>query len=79
MKNTCFVVEMCWAIEVIELIRALRQIDGHDTYVNEKHYCYLLKLTKGFVYVMKNGIQREEKPFIGCSRDVLIRITMLLR
>ncbi|XP_048634189.1 cathepsin L-like proteinase [Brassica napus] len=85
--------DVCWAIVVAELIRALRQIDGRDADVNirysaqelidfvdpeqrrverkKEHYCYPLNLTKGFEYVMKNGIQREEdRPFSGCPRDV---------
>ncbi|CAH8387311.1 unnamed protein product [Eruca vesicaria subsp. sativa] len=85
--------DVCWAIVVAELIRALRQIDGRDADVNirystqelidfvdpvqrrverkAEHYCYPLNLTKGFEYVMKNGIQREEdRTFSGCPRDV---------
>ncbi|CAH2058862.1 unnamed protein product [Thlaspi arvense] len=85
--------DVCWAIVVSELVRALRQIEGLDTDSNieyspqdlidfvdiEKrrvenkkgHYCYTSNLTKGFEYVKRKGILREEdRPFTGCSQDV---------
>lgn len=76
--------ELIWAVRQIEgrdkdvNIRYSPQelidfVDPEQRKVGSKegHYCYPLNLTKGFEYVMKNGIQREEnRPFIGCSKDV---------
>lgn len=82
--------DVCWAIVVSELIRAVRIIEKRNQNpkiryspqdliepdkrrkLNDNgHYCYTSNLTKGFEYVMKNGIQREEdRPFNGCSENI---------
>ncbi|CAA7052203.1 unnamed protein product [Microthlaspi erraticum] len=75
--------ELIWAVRQIEKrdedvnIRYSPQelidfVDAEQRKVGSKegHYCYPLNLTKGFEYVKKNGIQREEnRPFIGCSKE----------
>ncbi|CAA7012895.1 unnamed protein product [Microthlaspi erraticum] len=56
--------DVCWAVVVSELIRAVRLIEkpNQDPKIS------------GFKYVMKNGIQLEEdRPFNGCSANIPAR------